>query len=180
MTGSGRHTSGVVFTDPDVACGADSIRCYTGSGGNPRSARGGREDARIASSVYLGIRRACLAKLWILVYSNAAPPKEVPFTITGPIVARFGPTPWNLPGEVQLFNPCREHAYGNYMHWPGLDTIVPDVPPLGEEQGWAYGAFLTNRFCHWDQTSRTLTLHYLLSLNRPYQVQLMRTRLRIS
>jgi len=160
----------------------DGIRYYTGNGRNPWSPQAADAKVLISHPPYTSVS-ACFfpdAKLWILVYSNAGPPKEVPFAITGPIVARFGPTPWNLSGEVQLFNPCRERAYGSYMHWPGLDTIVPDIPPLGEEQGWAYGAFLTNRYCHWDNASRTLTLYYLLSLNRPYQVQLMRTRLRIS
>ena len=91
-----------------------------------------------------------------------------------------GPLPWQLSDEVEVFNPCRERAYGRYMHWPGLDTFAADIPPsLGDHQSWAYGAFLVNRYCTWEAQSRVLTLQYLLSLSIPYQPQLMRSRLRI-
>jgi hypothetical protein len=161
----------------------EGIRYYTGVPGNLWSADATQAAILVQHPPYTAVSAMFLpaANLWVLVYSNAAPAgPPPPFAITGPIVARFGPKPWQLSGEVEIFNPCRERAYGRYMHWPGMDRINTDIPPdLGDHQGWAYGAFLINRFCNWQPQSRTLTLHYLLSLSSPYQPQLMRTRLRI-
>src|SRR5439155_26940451 len=42
---------------------------------------------------------------------------------TGPIVARIGTPPFDWSDEFRLFDPCRERAYGRYMHWPDLDAI---------------------------------------------------------
>lgn len=44
--------------------------------------------------------------------------------VRGPIVARVAtaPTgPWSR--EIVVFDPCREWAFGNFMHWPGLDEL---------------------------------------------------------
>jgi hypothetical protein len=118
---------------------------------------------------------------------------------TGPIVARIGTPPFDWSEEFRLFDPCRERAYGRYMHWPDLDHIdeddpfrePPDVVFETEEakkefkRGWdtgpgnAYGAFLLDRFSRWDGDTATLDLYYLLSLGSPYQVQVMRTTLRL-
>jgi hypothetical protein len=160
------------------------IRYYTGSGSDPWSPRAEDATVLISHPQYTAVSANWFADagLWILLYSNAADPvkSDNPFAATGPIVARIGSTPWQLSDEIEIFNPCRERAYGRYMHWPGLDSIASDIPPnLGEHVGWAYGAFLTNRFCRWDEVSRVLTLQYLLSLSCPYQVQLMRSRLLI-
>ena len=115
---------------------------------------------------------------------------------TGPVVARIGTPPFDWSEEFRLFDPCREHAYGRYMHWPDLDAIqVADPhrePPRSDEErrfletvradkgpGNAYGAFLLERFTRWDGNTGTLDLYYLLSLWSPYQVQVMRTTLRL-
>jgi hypothetical protein len=169
------------------------IRYYTGSGWSTKA-----DDAKILVPLpdgYTSVSAAWItgANLWVLVYSNARPADystyyssvhpdllRLPFALTGSVVARIGPTPWQLSDEIEIFNPCRDGAYTRYMHWTGFDSIVPNVPPnLGDDQAWAYGAFLVNRFCYWEPDSRTLTLHYLMSPSRPYQVQLMRTRLQI-
>jgi hypothetical protein len=67
------------------------------------------------------------------------------------------------------------------MHKKPLDTFHPDIPPAEpkEHPGWAYGAYLLNRFTEWDETSRELTISYLLSLSCPYQPQLMQTRMQV-
>jgi hypothetical protein len=96
-------------------------------------------------------------------------------------VARFGANPWTWSDEVQIFKPCRDLAYGHFMHWSGLDDINRRVPPdFGDDlPGWAYGLFFLRRFTSWDPSSRELSLAYLMSTNRPYQVQVMRTQLRL-
>ena len=51
---------------------------------------------------------------------------------------------------------------------------------LDKGPGNAYGAFLLpERFTRWDGDTGTLDLYYLLSLWSPYQVQVMRTTLRL-
>jgi hypothetical protein len=113
---------------------------------------------------------------WILLYSNAFDP----FALTGSIGARIGIglTEWSE--EIEVFNPCREQAYGRYMHWPGMDHLK-DVPPQYNERdkAWAYGPFLINRFTTWRASTGVLTIYYLLSTSRPYQVHVMRTQIRL-
>lgn len=77
-------------------------------------------------------------------------------------------------------------AYGKYMHKVGSPYHMnPDVPPMQdpaepEHDGWAYGAFLPNRYTEWDAEARELGLYYLMSLSSPYQVQLMHSSLRLA
>ena len=112
---------------------------------------------------------------FILLYSKANPSDAS----MAAIVARIGTTPWNLSDEIELFNPCREHAYGRYMHWPGLDDIdIRVVSSRKAGPGWGYGAFLLNRFTKWNAATRELDL-YLLSLSKPYQVQVMYSRIHL-
>jgi hypothetical protein len=105
--------------------------------------------------------------------------------MNGPIVARIGTPPRGWSKEFRLFDPCREAAYGKYMHWPELDTINRDDPDrtpghrLPEGPGTAYGAFLVDRFTRWNPWTGNLDLYYLLSFGSPYQVQLMHSRVRL-
>jgi Domain of unknown function (DUF4185) len=152
----------------------NGIQYYTGSRQYPWSPQAKDAAPLVSLTDYTSVSAAWFpaANTWVMVYSNAGPRHPA-----DSVVARIGPTFWQWSEEIELFNPCREGAYGRYMHWPGLDQIWPRKPPdLGDQPGWAYGAFLTDRFCSWDASSRQLTLYYLLSLSRPYQVQLMRSR----
>jgi hypothetical protein len=67
------------------------------------------------------------------------------------------------------------------MHRPGRDCINPDLPPSEppgvDNPGWAYGAFILERFTTFDRASRILSIYYLLSLSSPYQVQVMHSKL---
>jgi hypothetical protein len=66
------------------------------------------------------------------------------------------------------------------MHWPDFGTIPQEVePPMNNEAGWSYGAHLLNRFTKWHPNTRTLDIYYLLSLHRPYQAQVMFTKLHL-
>ncbi|MFF4427491.1 hypothetical protein ACFY04_43480 [Streptomyces sp. NPDC001549] len=96
-------------------------------------------------------------------------------------MARTAPAPtgpWSQ--EIAIFDPCREGAFGNFMHWPGLDDLnVQDPSGLVDNTGFAYGAFILERLTEWHPGDRSVTLHYLMSTWRPYQVHHMRSRFRI-
>jgi len=82
--------------------------------------------------------------------------------------------------EIVAFDPCREAAYGRYMHWPDLDGLLAagndrKLYWSSRDPGWAYGAFIVAPLTRWNPGDRTLTLFYLMSTSRPYQVQLMRS-----
>jgi hypothetical protein len=129
------------------------------------------------------------AKRWLLLYTLASPgavplhtDPRVPLqhNPNGPIVARLGTTPWDWSDEIIVFDPLRENALGRFMRRPGddLNDVPPVLPPdydtaYGGKTSFAYGAFLLNRYTKWNPVARDLTIYYLLSTFRPYQVQLM-------
>jgi hypothetical protein len=129
---------------------------------------------------------------WIVFHMTADDSKRM----TGPVIGRIGTPPFDWSEPFSLFDPCREGAYGKYMHWPDLDGIqLTDPfrePPRNEAErafleqqradakpGWAYGAFLLKRYTRWNGETGELDLYYLLSFGSPYQVQVMRTTLRL-
>ena len=128
------------------------------------------------------------AQRWIALYSKSAPFSRDPQTgrvlgdrPRGPIVARSAAIPigpWS--DEIAVFDPCRDRAFGNFMHWPDLDQLdQADPSGIRGDTGWAYGAFILDPLTEWHPEDRTVTLHYLLSTSRPYQVQHMRSRFRL-
>jgi hypothetical protein len=141
----------------------------------------------------LSVGRIAEPARWILLYQRTARP-EAP---DESIVARIARTPFDFSdeteaGEIPIFTPAKDGAYrvvGNdgtvlnrgYMHRER--SPVPDgldrLPPTIGGNGFAYGAYLLNRFTRWDAPTRTLTIYYLLSTGMPYQVQLMRSDIRI-
>jgi hypothetical protein len=90
-----------------------------------------------------------------------------------PIVARFGANPWSWSNEVEVFAPCRDLAFGHFIHWTGLDDIDSRVPPRipNDAETW--------KIERGHPYTQELTLAYLVSAFNPYQVQVMRTRLRL-
>jgi hypothetical protein len=157
----------------------EEILYYTGESGNLWAPN---QDQAVAlfelRSQYTSVSAAWLEgpRLFILLYSKA----NNWDAFMASMVARIGTTPWNWSAEIELFNPCREHAYGKYMHWSGLDDInIRVVSPIDDAPARAYGAFLLNRFTKWNEATRELDLYYLLSLFRPYQVQVMHSRIHL-
>src|SRR5207244_3271302 len=114
---------------------------------------------------------------WILLSQKAFSPHDDP---DGPIIARVAATPWELAeaAEIPIFDPQRDGALGHYMHRPG-DALADAPPDLGGAPGFAYGAYLLNRYTLWNARERIVTIWYLMSTGTPYQVQLMRSQLRI-
>jgi hypothetical protein len=141
----------------------------------------------------LSVGRVAETGRWILLYQRTARP-EAP---EESIVARLARTPSDFldaseAGEIPIFTPVRDGAYRNV----GIDgtvlnrgfmrrerSLVPDdldrLPPTIGGNGFAYGAYLLNRYTRWDATTGTLTIYYLMSTGMPYQVQLMRSQIKI-
>ena len=121
---------------------------------------------------------------WIVVYATAWDKAN---RFDTPIEARFSKDLRRWTQPVRLFSPKDADAYDRYMHLPrshgGILDIHPKLPPPQpppeDNPGWAYGAFLIERFTDFGREPGILSLHYLLSFGSPYQVQLMHSRLRV-
>lgn len=127
---------------------------------------------------------------WIVIYSEAIDAGNDFAKYRRPIVARISEDLVAWSDRTVIFDPAGAYGPGGFMHWPGSGDIIqshiPPLPPFEpgttvrqDRPGWPYGAFLLNRFTEWDQPARVLTIRYLLSTSRPYQVQMMETRLHI-
>ena len=130
------------------------------------------------------------ARRWIVIYSEAIDAGNDFAKYQRPIVARVSEDLVAWSDRTVIFDPAGAYGPGGFMHWPGSGDIIqshiPPLPPFEtgttvrqDRPGWPYGAFLLNRFTEWDQPARVLTIRYLLSTSRPYQVQMMETRLKI-
>jgi hypothetical protein len=154
----------------------EEIRYYTGHPSNPWS-----QNANDAVAVFWMKRQVAWisaawleeAGVWVLMHSTSNDQDA----LEAPIVARIGNSLWDWSSEIALFDPRREQAYGNYMHWPGVDDIPkrvgPEDPAGYDQAGHAYGAYLLDGFSNWTPETRTLDLFYLMSTWAPYQVQVM-------
>ena len=112
--------------------------------------------------------------LWVVLYATAWDEAR---RFVDPIVARFSRNLIDWTDPVPIFDPGIQGAYGRYMHQPPLDRIHPDLPPRQpngkDNPGWAYGAFLLERFTAFDRATGVLRMAYLLSFGSPYQVHVM-------
>jgi hypothetical protein len=174
---------------PNPALGPLSLWYYTGESDPDRRWSRDANDAEplLSRPDYTSVSATWRADLrrWILIYGTANPtvkggPED------GPVMARLARTPFDLATaeDLPIFHPAREHAYTNYMHWPGKDCIHPELPPSQpppeDYPGWAYGAHLLNRYTRWDPRTGLIDLYYLLSTASPYQVHLMHTTIRFT
>ena len=94
---------------------------------------------------------------WIVLYGTA----DEKDNLRSPILARVSRNlrDWSEPEPI--FDPTADHG-----SW---------LPP----KGWPYGAFALERFTRANRWSGSLTLTYLMSPAKPYQVQLMQSALSI-
>ncbi len=126
---------------------------------------------------------------WAIVYSTGYDPALLagvgPDDYRKPLVARFARLPWGFgeAPEVTLFDPepGADAGFARFMHDPqaspsdGLEQLAPaDYPG---QVGWAYSPMILPRFTRWSAYHRRATVYFLISTNRPYQVQLMRVEL---
>jgi hypothetical protein len=131
------------------------------------------------------------AQRWIVIYSEAINAGNDFEKYRRPFVARLSEDLVTWSDRTVIFHPASAYGPGGFMHWPGSgDIIQSHIPPLPlfepgsttvrqDTPGWPYGAFLLNRFTEFNEHARVLTIRYLLSTSRPYQVQMMETRLQV-
>ena len=91
-------------------------------------------------------------------------------------VAKQPTGPWTQINP-EVFNKVRDGALGKWVHNPGQDNLA-DREAFANQQGGSYGPYLVDRFTRWNSWTRTATLYYVISTHVPYQVMLMKFRLR--
>jgi hypothetical protein len=98
-------------------------------------------------------------KRWVLLYSLDRDGNQ------GPIVGRLSRDLFLWSDEVRLFDPVRDVELKAQFPWQAKSA--------------AYGAFLLDRFHKWHPAGSTMTLTYLMSTFRPYQVHVMQSDIMI-
>ncbi len=160
---------------------------YTGDLANPWSTLQGNAKVIMPhDNTYTHVSAAWLEgpQRWLVMYSHASD-EAGPEGFRRPVVAYVGKTLLDWSAEIELFKPTEMGAYGKYMHQLGHpNKINPNVPPMQdpskpEHDGWAYGAFLLNRYTEWHAATRELGIYYLMSTSSPYQVHIMHSRVRL-
>ena len=172
--------------DPDLA----SIRYYTGLG--PTNWSPPQADAVPLFTTRFGwaslsIGRIPGPNLWVLLYHTAGSREDIINfgTANAPIVARIAAMPWELADapEIPIFDPVRDGALEHYMYRPDLldpNNLKVRGGPLVNHPSFLYGPYLLNRYTHFDARANVVTLYYLVSTGWPYQVQLMRSSIRLT
>lgn len=161
----------------------EGARFYMGGGPQPEwHADEAMSKALFATCYYwtsLSAGRIPGSGKWI-VLSQLAGPGEVDGSHHLPIVARIADQPWEIgvAEEVPIFDPNREGAWGRYMFGPDFPDNDRNRPHVGLP-AFAYGAYLLNKYTQWDRKQNVVTIFYLMSTSRPYQVQLMRSSIQL-
>lgn len=116
---------------------------------------------------------------WIFLHQTCGG-RDFPQSYLGPIVARAAAAPWAIEDAmpIDVFDPVRDNAVGRYLYhanFPDLNNLFNSTPPV--HPGFAYGPYLLNHYTAYDEKTDVATIVYLMSTGKPYQVQVMQTRL---
>lgn len=134
----------------------------------------------------LSVGRVPAAGLWIMLYHRAGSIFDTTHSGSAnfPIVARLAARPWDLgtAPDIPILDSQRDGALGHYMYRPDLpdpNNLAVRGGPLIQHPSFLYGPHLLNRYTKYDASTNTVTLFYLVSTGWPYQVQLMRSSIRM-
>jgi hypothetical protein len=104
---------------------------------------------------------------WMLTYTQGQAPSKPGAldAVLGPVYARFAEriTDLGTAADIPIFDPTRP----------------ADRALLVDGDSYPYGPYPLEAYTSWDPRMGILDLYYLLSLFNPYQVQLMRTQIRV-
>jgi hypothetical protein len=117
---------------------------------------------------------------WILLNQTCGG-RDFKQSFTSPIIARIADNPWQIAEAkpIEIFNPIRDNAMGRYMYhadFQDFNNLIKSAPEI-EHPGFAYGPYILNHYTEYDPTTDTATICYLMSTGKPYQVQVMRSRI---
>ena len=107
-------------------------------------------------------------RLWMMTYTEAQPPWLTDASVARrPIYARFAAqiTDLDSAADIPIFDPSTR---------PADQALLTDPAT-----SYPYGPYPLERYTSWDPQYGILDLYYLLSLFYPYQVQVMRTQIRL-
>jgi hypothetical protein len=103
---------------------------------------------------------------WMLTYTQGqVPPSDGAPAVQRPVYARFAEriTDLGSAADIAIVDP----------------TTQPAAALLADPASYPYGPYPLEAYTSWDPRTGILDLYYLLSLFRPYQVQVMRTQIRV-
>ena len=104
----------------------------------------------------------------MMTYTEAQPPWLTDASVARrPIYARFAAqiTDLDSAADIPIFDPSTR---------PADQALLTDPA-----KSYSYGPYPLERYTSWDPVFGILDLYYLLSLYEPYQVQVMRTSIRL-
>ena len=148
------------------------------------------------SSISVG--RIPVTGQWILLYQHAGgyykeKPEIWEDSKDFPIIARVANMPWDFETaqDLEIFNPVRENALGRYMERDDCkvqlfshgeivteQSVRYNLLPEGlDHPSFAYGPYILNHYTEYDEQHKEVTIKYLMSTGRPYQVQVMQSRI---
>jgi hypothetical protein len=107
---------------------------------------------------------------WMLTYTQGQAPSKTGAlnAVLGPVYARFAERITDLGSavDIPIFDPTDR-------------TRPADRALLVDGDSYPYGPYPLEAYTSWDPRTGILDLYYLLSLFNPYQVQVMRTQIRV-
>ncbi len=171
--------------DPDL----QSIRYFTGHG--PRGWSTKESDAAPLFGTQFGwaslsVGRVPGANVWILLYHTAGGrwDLEPAHSADFPIVARIASRPWEFGSaqDIPILDPVRDDALGRYMYRGNVhdrNNLAVRGVPIIDHPSFLYGPYLLNRYTRFDAATKIVTIFYLVSTGKPYQVQLMQSSIRL-
>ena len=113
---------------------------------------------------------------WIMVYNQRTPMPDGPNLI----YYRLGDHPWGpWHAPAVLFDPACDRGFGHFMHYSNpisCDTVGDGLQGDPNRVGDVYGPYLISHFTRANIT--TTTIYWTMSTWNPYQVMLMKSRLR--
>jgi hypothetical protein len=171
--------------DPDL----QSIRYFNGHGPHGWSPNEGDAVPLFGTQfgwASMSVGRVPGANVWILLYHTAGLRSDLERAGSAdrPIVARLASRPWELGNapEIPILDPVRDHALGHYMYRanrPDPNNLAVRGVPIIDHPSFLYGPHLLNRYTRFDAATRTITIFYLVSTGKPYQVQLMQSSIQL-
>ena len=121
--------------------------------------------------------------LWLMTYDGGR--NSIQPTNTTGVYFSCAPQPWGPWSTPQMiYNPTRDHGFGNYIHNNRYNPTGPDGPTIGpthnptNTDGEVYAPYLIESFTR--VTNSTVFIYYTMATWNPYTVLKMRSAFTIT